>query len=166
MRQHTTRRGLLATAGAAVVATTVAPGAASAAPSGPRPGADVRLVKDFCAAWKHHDADALARYFAKDAVYVNAPIPGVIRGRSAIREALQVQIDAIQYTTLALKRVVSQHGVVFTERLDIFRYVGDDLDIALPIVGVFCVSADRRFISSWTDYFDLGQAQYASHFPQ
>ena len=39
-------------------------------------------------------------------------------------------------------------------------------DIALPIVGVFCITADHRYIRSWTDYFDLGQAQYAAHFPQ
>lgn len=92
----------------------------------------------------------------------------------------QAQIDAVQHATLALKHVASQRGVVIAARVDTFRYVGD---IALPVVGVFCITAGHRYIRSWTDYFDLGhrgvgpsdpesslylrpfQAQHAAHFP-
>ena len=77
-------------------------------------------------------------------------MPPVNRGGSAIRAAFlgfAKLMDSIDHDVLA----ISAHGnIVFTERVDRFRWLGKRLD--LPVAGVFEVSDGK--IVAHRDYFD------------
>jgi limonene-1,2-epoxide hydrolase len=108
-----------------------------------------RVVLDFLAAWPRGDIDELMSFFAPDAVYHNIPVPAV-RGAAAIREAFlgfARLMDSIEIVNL---HVASAGGVVFTERVDRFRWKGKSLE--LPVAGVFEVQGGK--ITAHRDYFD------------
>ena len=108
------------------------------------------IVRRFLAAWPGKDVDALMRFFAPDAVYHNVPVKP-LRGTEAIRGAFQGFCDFMQSIELELVNVAAKGDVVFTERIDRFRWSGGTLD--LPVCGVFEVRDGK--IVSFRDYFDL-----------
>ena len=96
------------------------------------------IVRKFCEAWKRGDIEELMSFFAADAVYHNIPVPPV-RGAKAIREAFlgfAKLMDSIEIENL---HVAANGNVVFTERIDHFRWKGKTL--ALPVAGVFEVGS-------------------------
>ena len=108
-----------------------------------------KIVHDFCDAWSRKNIDELMSFFAQDAVYHNIPLPQV-QGAEAIRAAclgFAKLLDSIDLDVLA----IAAHGnIVFTERVDRFRWQGKRLD--LPVAGVFEVSDGK--IVAHRDYFD------------
>jgi limonene-1,2-epoxide hydrolase len=111
-----------------------------------------RLVRDFCAAFEKHDAEALRPFLADDVVYHNIPMdPAVgideaiafVAGFFAMCESM-----VIETTNLAVRG-----DVVLTERIDTFT-VGEKV-AALPVMGTFEIRDGK--IGAWRDYFDLAQ---------
>ncbi len=108
------------------------------------------LVRDFCAAWRRLDMEALLQFFTADAVYHNMPLEPV-QGLAAIRETFGMFLSPAEHVEFELLAIASSGDLVFTERVDRFRIAGKE--IALPVAGVFEVRAGK--IAAWRDYFDM-----------
>jgi limonene-1,2-epoxide hydrolase len=108
-----------------------------------------KLVRDFCDAWSRKNIDELMKFFDADAVYHNIPVPAV-KGSAAIREAFLAFASMMDTIDLELLAVAANGNIVFTERIDRFRWAGKILD--LPVCGVFEVRGGK--IVAHRDYFD------------
>ncbi len=118
------------------------------------------IVRRFCEAWERGDIEELMSFFAADAVYHNIPVPPV-KGAKAIREAFlgfAKLMDSIEIENL---NVAANGNVVFTERIDHFRWKGKTL--ALPVAGVFEVRDGK--ITAHRDYFDYSTWMNATGIP-
>ena len=111
-----------------------------------------RIVRDFCAAFEKHDAEALRPYFTDDVVYHNIPMePAVgIDAAVAFIEGFFAMCDSMVIETLHL---AVRGNVVLTERVDTFT-MGRKV-APLPVMGTFEVRDGK--IAAWRDYFDLAQ---------
>jgi len=111
-----------------------------------------RLVRDFCAAFAKHDAEALREYFADDVVYHNMPMDPAVGADAAVAfiAGFFGMCDSMVIDTLHL---AVRGNMVLTERVDTFR-VGD-IVAPLPVMGTFEINDGK--ITAWRDYFDLGQ---------
>ncbi len=119
-----------------------------------------QIVRDFCDAWSRKNIDELMSFFSADAVYHNIPVPAV-RGTEAIRAAFlgfAAMMDSIDLEMLA---IAANDNVVFTERVDRFRWQGKSLD--LPVAGVFEVRDGK--ITAHRDYFDYETWKKATGIP-
>ena len=105
------------------------------------------VVRRFLASWEDLTADGMASWFAEDGVFNDGP-RGIHEGRDAIRAAAA----SFPPTRSELVRVVSDHNVVATERIDRFEYGGKPF--ALPVVGIFVVD-DDGLIAVQNDYYDM-----------
>jgi limonene-1,2-epoxide hydrolase len=108
-----------------------------------------KVVLDFLDAWPRGDIDVLMAFFSDDAVYHNIPVPAAV-GAPAIRDAFlgfAKLMDSIEIVNL---NVAAQGSVVFTERIDRFRWGTKMLE--LPVAGVFEVQGGK--IVAHRDYFD------------
>jgi limonene-1,2-epoxide hydrolase len=150
------RRELLSMlgAGAALGALTGLPAqsaaaAASTGESHAQTGSDnVRIVKDFCAAWSTRDPDKVADFFAEDAVYRVTETAKPTVGRSAITQLLQRFLQRAQQVHFDIQRVYNVGPIVLTERHDHFR--GPQGEQVFHVAGVFFVRDGK--IAEWTDY--------------
>jgi len=111
-----------------------------------------RVVRDFCATFAQHDAEALRPFFTDDVVYHNMPMdPAVgIDAAVAFIDGFFGMCDGMVIETLNL---AVRGNLVLTERVDTFT-VGQT-EAALPVMGTFELRDGR--ISAWRDYFDLTQ---------
>lgn len=107
------------------------------------------IVRDFCNAWARKDIDELMNFFDPEAVYHNIPVPAV-KGADAIRDAFVGFASLMDTITIDILAIASSGGIVFTERIDHFRWNGRSLD--LPVAGVFEIR--RGKIVAHRDYFD------------
>jgi limonene-1,2-epoxide hydrolase len=108
-----------------------------------------QIVRDFCDAWRHKNIDELMSFFDADAVYHNIPVAAV-KGASAIRAAFLGFADLMDSIDLEVLAIARNGNLVFTERVDRFRWQGKTLD--LPVAGVFEVRDGK--IVAHRDYFD------------
>ncbi|MET0152130.1 MAG: nuclear transport factor 2 family protein [Candidatus Binatia bacterium] len=118
------------------------------------------IVRRFCEAWKRGDVEELISFFAADAVYHNIPVPPV-KGAKAIREAFLGFAKLMDSIELENLNVAVNGNVVFTERIDHFRWKGKTL--ALPVAGVFEVRDGK--ITAHRDYFDYATWLNATGIP-
>ena len=111
-----------------------------------------RVVRDFCATFAKHDAEALRPFFTDVVVYHNMPMdPAVgIDAAVAFIDGFFAMCDGMVIETVNL---AVRGNLVLTERVDTFT-VGQT-EAALPVMGTFEVRNGR--ISAWRDYFDLAQ---------
>jgi limonene-1,2-epoxide hydrolase len=111
-----------------------------------------RVVREFCAAFEKHDAQALRPFFTDDVVYHNIPMdPAVgIEATLAFIEGFFAMCEGIDIETVHL---AARHNVVLTERVDTFR-MGDTV-APLPVMGTFEIRDGK--IAAWRDYFDMAQ---------
>ena len=105
------------------------------------------VVRKFLESWQEITPDGHASWFADDGVFDDVPI-GVHTGREAIRDAAA----AYPSTTCEVLRMVSDDGVVVTERIDRFEFGGKPF--ALRAVGIFEVDDDGR-VALQRDYYDM-----------
>ena len=110
------------------------------------------IVRDFCAAWKTGDIDALMEYFADDAVYHNIPVAPVT-GKDAIRSTIQMFTTGVDAMEFRVTNIAAAGDVVLTERVDVFTLPAATIE--LPVMGTFEVRDGK--IVAWRDYFDLNQ---------
>ncbi|MBF6266982.1 SgcJ/EcaC family oxidoreductase [Nocardia farcinica] len=109
------------------------------------------VVRALCQAWSTPDPDAIAAYFAEDAVYHNIPMEPVI-GRTAIREFVAGFLTTFEAIDFEIHHQVAADGVVMNERTDTMRGK-DGRATPLPVMGVFEVR--DGLITAWRDYFDM-----------
>lgn len=109
-----------------------------------------KMVSDFCAAFARKNIDELMNFFTDDAVYHNIPM-GPLRGKAAIRAALNSYLPAAQAVEFKILHSAAAGNLVINERIDAFQMGGKQ--VQLPVAGVFEVRGGK--ISAWRDYFDL-----------
>ena len=119
-----------------------------------------KIVRDFCDAWSRKDIDELMSFFGADAVYHNIPVPPVT-GTEAIRAAFMAFASLMDNIKVELLAIASNGNLVFTERIDRFRWDGKALD--LPVSGVFEVRDGK--IVAHRDYFDYETWMKATGIP-
>jgi len=107
------------------------------------------IVLGFLDAWPRGNIDELMGYFAADAVYHNIPVPAAV-GAPAIRAAFLGFAKLMDSIEIINTNVAAEGPVVFTERIDRFRWGRKSLD--LPVAGVFEVRNGK--IAAHRDYFD------------
>jgi limonene-1,2-epoxide hydrolase len=114
---------------------------------------NLRVVREFIAAWNANDLERVMAFFAPDCVYHNMPVAPV-QGSAAIRGVIQGFAGSATAIDWRLHRAAeSDDGTVLTERTDRFEIGGKWIE--LPVMGAFSVRAGR--ITAWRDYFDLQQ---------
>jgi limonene-1,2-epoxide hydrolase len=119
-----------------------------------------QIVRGFCDAWKRGNIDELMSFFADDAIYHNVPVPAV-KGAKQIREAFLAFAKLMDGIEIENLNVAANGSVVFTERIDHFRWNGKKL--ALPVAGVFEVRDGK--ITAHRDYFDYATWMNATGIP-
>ncbi len=111
------------------------------------------LVRAFIDAFNRKDIEAVAAFFADDAVYHNMPVAPIV-GRAAIHANIAgYTTPAAQIEWLLHAVAESANGTVLTERLDRFLIGGRWVE--LPVMGAFEFKGGK--ISAWRDYFDMNQ---------
>jgi limonene-1,2-epoxide hydrolase len=111
-----------------------------------------RVVRDFCAAFEKHDAEALRSFFTEDVVYHNVPMDPAVGIDAAIAfvDGFFAMCESMVIDTLHL---AVRDDVVLTERVDTFT-IGQKV-ASLPVMGAFQIRDGK--ISAWRDYFDMAQ---------
>ena len=111
-----------------------------------------RVVRDFCATFEKHDAEALRPFFTDDVVYHNMPMDPAVGADNAVAfiAGFFAMCESMVIETLHL---AVRGNVVLTERVDTFT-VGQ-IVAPLPVMGTFEIRDGK--ISAWRDYFDLTQ---------
>jgi limonene-1,2-epoxide hydrolase len=112
-----------------------------------------RVVREFCAAFAGHDADALRPFLDDDVVYHNIPMDPAV-GIDATIAFIAGFFGMCQSLQFDIVHLVARDNVVLTERVDTFT-VGQVV-APLPVMGAFEVRDGK--ISAWRDYFDMAQA--------
>jgi limonene-1,2-epoxide hydrolase len=111
-----------------------------------------RIVRDFCDVFSKHDAEALRPFFTDDVVYHNIPMDPA-EGIEAAIAFIHGFFGMCESMTIETTHLAVRDGVVLTERVDTFT-IGEVV-APLPVMGTFEIRDGR--ISSWRDYFDMGQ---------
>ena len=117
------------------------------------------VVRDFCAAWTRRDIPELLGYFADDAVYHNIPVQP-IKGKKAIADIFRAFFELMDVSILEVVNSAANGNVVFTERVDRFRFAKTGQRLDLPVNGVFEVRDGK--IVAFRDYFDLASFEKPS----
>ena len=113
---------------------------------------NLRIVRDFIAAWSRLDPDELTGYFAEDGVYYNMPIAPV-QGHAALRPFIAGFAGGWASTDWEVLNIVESGDLVIAERID-HTLTRDGKQIDLPCCGVFEIENGK--IKVWRDYFDMG----------
>jgi limonene-1,2-epoxide hydrolase len=111
-----------------------------------------RVVRDFCAAFAKHDAEALRPFFADDVVYHNMPMDPAV-GIDAAVAFIASFFGMCESMVIETINLAARDNVVLTERIDTFTIAG--VVAPLPVMGTFEVRDGK--ISAWRDYFDMAQ---------
>ena len=115
-----------------------------------------KVVREFCAAFAAHDAEAVRPYFADDVVYHNIPMDPAV-GADAAVAFLGGFLAMCDKMVIEITNLAAEGNVVLTERVDTF--VVGEVVAPLPVMGVFEVHDGK--ITAWRDYFDMAQATKA-----
>ncbi|HTT85764.1 MAG TPA: limonene-1,2-epoxide hydrolase family protein [Acidimicrobiales bacterium] len=111
-----------------------------------------RVVREFCAAFEKHDAQALRPFFTDDVVYHNIPMDPAV-GIEATIAFIEGFFGMCEGMDIETNHLAVRDNVVLTERVDTFR-VGDAV-APLPVMGTFEIRDGK--IAAWRDYFDMAQ---------
>jgi|SRR6185312_9949092 len=121
-------------------------GADAAGPAG--------IVTAFIATVEMFDLDGALAFLADDVEYDNVPM-GKVFGVDQVRATLGPFVGRFEEIDWPVSHIAAtgttEHGTVFTARVDRFR--AGDTWLELPVCGVFEVRDGR--IALWRDYFDL-----------
>lgn len=117
---------------------------------------DESMVLDFLGLWEEGDVDALLGFFARDASYIDMPLPPR-HGLDQIRAYLNDIFSAFSVRIETLN-IASRDNVIFTERVDYLELKSDPSTIVpLPVTGVMEIRDGK--IAAWRDYLDLRTAE-------
>jgi limonene-1,2-epoxide hydrolase len=117
-------------------------------------GTDPReLVREFFAAWSAHDPARVADFFTEDGVYHNIPMESV-QGREAIRELVAGWLSQMGDVDFRFENLLIEGDIIMMERFDLIPGP-DGVVRELGVMGIMELRDGQ--ISSWREYFDLGQ---------
>jgi limonene-1,2-epoxide hydrolase len=110
------------------------------------------VVREMCATFAKHDAEALRPFFTDDVVYHNIPMDPAVGIDAAIAfvAGFFAMCESMVIETLHL---AVRDNVVLTERVDTFT-IGSVV-APLPVMGAFEIRDGK--ICAWRDYFDMAQ---------
>jgi limonene-1,2-epoxide hydrolase len=111
-----------------------------------------RIVRDLCATFAQHQAEAFRPFFTDDVVYHNIPMDPAI-GIDATIAFIEGFFAMCQSLVIETVHLAVRDNVVLTERIDTFT-MGEKV-APLPVMGTFEIRDGK--ISAWRDYFDLAQ---------
>lgn len=111
-----------------------------------------RIVREMCAAFEKHDAEALRPFFTDDVVYHNIPLEPAV-GIDAAIAFVEGFFGMCESMTIDTLHLAVRDNVVLTERVDTFTIGGTVA--RLPVMGTFEIRDGK--ICAWRDYFDMGQ---------
>ncbi|WP_313054227.1 limonene-1,2-epoxide hydrolase family protein [Pseudomonas lopnurensis] len=112
----------------------------------------VEFIRHFGKGWPE-DFDFLDRYLAQDGYYqMVAPTIAPVRGREAIRQALEAMKRKVPDQKHDIVNVAASERVVFTERVD--QSFRDGKWVAVPLIAVFELNEEGRIVA-WREYLDL-----------
>lgn len=146
MRPHPTRRrfltsGITAAAGLAAAVPTFA---AAAEPTATEQ-ANIRVVRDFCAAWPSHDLDRIVSFFADSGSYRMTETMEPTKGRDALVARIRMIINNVR--EFEVLDTWARGPMVINERID--RFTNFQLT-SWHGVGVFLLKDGK--IVEWYDY--------------
>ena len=110
------------------------------------------IVRDMCAAFGKHDAEALRPFFTDDVVYHNMPMDPAV-GIDAAIAFIEGFFGMCEAMVIETTHLAVRGNVVLTERIDTFTL--GQITAPLPVMGTFEIRDGK--ISAWRDYFDLNQ---------
>jgi limonene-1,2-epoxide hydrolase len=119
-----------------------------AAPVTPLEQANIKIVTDFCAAWKARDIDVLMPYLADNISYRITETTPAIVGRAAFHDRIKAIIDRMSRIEFQIVETLAKGPLVFNERHD--TLVSAQGTRLFHAVGVFFL-ADSKIVE-WTDY--------------
>jgi limonene-1,2-epoxide hydrolase len=111
-----------------------------------------QIVRDFCAVFERHDAEALRPFLADDVVYHNIPMDPVV-GIDATIAFAESFLGMCQSMVIDTLHLAVRGNIVLTERIDTFTV--NDVVAPLPVMGTFEIRDGK--IAAWRDYFDMAQ---------
>jgi limonene-1,2-epoxide hydrolase len=111
-----------------------------------------RIVRDLCATFAKHEAEAFRPFFTDDVVYHNIPMDPAV-GIDATIAFIEGFFAMCQSLVIETVHLAVRDNVVLTERIDTFT-MGEKV-APLPVMGTFEIRDGK--ISAWRDYFDLAQ---------
>jgi limonene-1,2-epoxide hydrolase len=111
-----------------------------------------RIVRDLCATFVQHEAEAFRPFFTDDVVYHNIPMDPAV-GIDATIAFIEGFFAMCQSLVIETVHLAVRDNIVLTERIDTFT-MGEKV-AALPVMGTFEIRDGK--ISAWRDYFDLAQ---------
>jgi limonene-1,2-epoxide hydrolase len=141
------RRALLTLGGLATMAGGTA-GVASAAPLTDLEQANVKLVTDFCAAWRRHDVEVLMPYLADTISYRITETTPAIVGRTMFHDRIKDILGRMTSIEFAVVETLAKGPIVLNERHD--TLVSPQRTRHYHAVGMFFLAGGR--IVEWTDY--------------
>jgi limonene-1,2-epoxide hydrolase len=121
---------------------------ADAAPLTPLEQANVKIVTDFCAAWKARDIDVLMPYLADNISYRITETTPAIVGRAVFHDRIKAIIERMSRIEFQVVETLAKGPLVFNERHD--TLVSAQGTRLFHAVGVFFL-ADSKIVE-WTDY--------------
>lgn len=111
-----------------------------------------RIVRELCATFAQHEAEAFRPFFTDDVVYHNIPMDPAV-GIDATIAFIEGFFAMCQSLVIETVHLAVRDNVVLTERIDTFT-MGEKV-APLPVMGTFEIRDGK--ISAWRDYFDLAQ---------
>jgi limonene-1,2-epoxide hydrolase len=111
-----------------------------------------RVVREMCATFEKHDAEALRPFFTEDVVYHNIPLEPAV-GIDAAIAFVESFFAMAESMTIETTHLAVRDNVVLTERIDTFTIGG--AVAPLPVMGTFEIRDGK--ICAWRDYFDMAQ---------
>lgn len=99
--------------------------------------------------------DQVAACFTEDATYQpQVPLAPVAHGRVAIVAELAQQARRYNECLCRIDNIASTERVVFTERMDTVRMLGDGRRVVARVNAVFELDSETR-VTAWREYWDV-----------
>jgi limonene-1,2-epoxide hydrolase len=147
MSSDTSRRAFLGAAGLSAGALLGVANSAAAADLSPAEQANVKIVRDFCAAWSTRDMAKILPFLGDDCVYRMSETTPPVTGHDGVRERLGTWVKDSSLIEFRILDSMAAGPIVINHRVDRFL-------TAQPLtwegVGVFFVKDGK--IKEWSDY--------------
>ena len=114
----------------------------------------IETVSAFIAAWNRRDRTALSRALHPDAICEGVSLPPSAQGREASLDLFDPFLAAEELDWQVIN-IAAAGRSVFTERVDRFRFAGQDWT-TVRACGYFEVD-QAGLITAWRDYFDRAE---------
>jgi limonene-1,2-epoxide hydrolase len=142
------RRAILAAAGFAVASPFALRVAAAAAELSAAEQANVRVVRDFCAAWSTRDLQKVLPMLTEDCVYRMTETTPPALGHQGVTDRLGTWMQTSDRIEFRILEAFAAGPIVMTHRID--RFVSTTRPLTWEGVGVFFVK--ESMIKEWSDY--------------